>query len=168
MLRGGVTFLADLVRRVRLPLTVDFLAISDYGPSGRARIVSDLDVDIGGRHVLIVEDVVDTGLTLAYLLQVLATRSPASLRICTLLDRRVRRIAEVPLDFVGFEVGDEFLVGYGLDIDQRLRAVPAVLAVHDREALRAAPEAVVAEALGPDALARWEGAGGAQPGDEVR
>lgn len=147
LLHGSAVFLADLVRHIPLPLAVDFLAISKYGDGGRARIVKDLDTDIRDRHVLIVEDVVDTGLRLAYLLQVLAMRSPASLRVCALLDRRVRRIAELPIDWVGFEVGDEFLVGYGLDLDGRLRHVPAVLAVTDPEALAAAPEATVAAAL---------------------
>lgn len=147
VLRGGVFFLADLARHVALPLEIGFMDLADYQQSSRARIVMDLDADIAGRHVLIVEDVIDTGLTLAYLLQVLAAREPASLRICTLLDRAVRRIAELPLDFVGFEVGDEFLVGYGLDLDGRLRNVPAILAVHDPEALRTDPEGIVGRAL---------------------
>lgn len=147
VLKGGVLFLADLVKHVDLPLEVGFLELADYGDGSAARIVLDLDTDIRGRHVLIVEDVVDTGLTLAYLLQVLAARAPASLRICTLLDRAVRRIVDLPLDFVGFEVGDEFLVGYGLDLDGRLRNVPAILAVRDRAALREAPEFHVFAAL---------------------
>ncbi len=148
VLKGGVPFLADLVRGVKLPLEVDFLAISDYGPAGRAAFVKDLERDITGRHVLIVEDIVDTGLTLAYLLRALATRAPASLRVCTLLDRRVRRIAELPLDWVGFEVGDEYLVGYGLDHAERLRNLPAILAVRDRDAFRADPLAAARHALG--------------------
>lgn len=147
VLKGGVIFLSDLVRHVRLPVEIGFLDLADYGESGAARIVMDLDVDIRDRHVLIVEDVIDTGLTLAYLLQVLAARRPASLRLCTLLDRRVRRIAELPLDFVGFEVGDEYLVGYGLDLDGRLRNVPAILAVTDRAALDDDPEGQVRAAL---------------------
>lgn len=156
VLHGGAVFLADLVRAVRLPLMVDFLALSRYGSGRRARILKDLDLDITGRHVLLVEDIVDTGLTLAYLLQALAVRRPASLRVCTLLDRRVRRIAEVPLDFVGFEVGDEFLVGYGLDLDGHLRHVPAILAVRDLDAVRGAPEAAVRAALAAlPATLRW-------------
>jgi hypoxanthine phosphoribosyltransferase len=148
LLHGSAVFLADLVREVPLALTVDFLAITRYEQGGgRARIVKDLDVDIRDRHVLIVEDIVDTGLRMAYLLQVLAMRSPASLRICAFLDRRVRRIAELPLDWVGFEVGDEYLVGYGLDLDGRLRHVPAVLAVPDRDAIAEDPEGAVAAAL---------------------
>jgi hypoxanthine phosphoribosyltransferase len=149
VLNGGVSLLADLIRGIRLPLTVDFLALGRY-EDGAVRIVKDLDGDIAGRHVLVVEDVVDTGLTLAYLLQVLAARRPASLRIATLLDRGVRRIAEVPLDFVGFEVGDEFLVGYGLDLDGRFREVPGILAVTDPAAAAAAGPAA-ARALLADA-----------------
>ncbi len=148
VLKGGTVFLADLVRRIGLPLEIDFLAITSYGETGTARIVKDLDRDIRGRHVLVVEDIVDTGLTLAYLLQVLAARSPASLRICTLLDRSVRRIADLPLDWVGFEVGDEFLVGYGLDAGGRLRNLEAILAVHDRAALARDPEGHARAALG--------------------
>lgn len=147
VLRGGVFFLADLVRRVRVPLEVDFLAISRYDQGRRARIVKDLDLDVAGRHVLLVEDVIDTGLTLAFLLRVLAARDPASLRICALLDRSVRRIADLPLDFVGFEVGDEFLVGYGLDLEGRLRNLPAILAVLDRAAAASDPELLARQAL---------------------
>ena len=147
VLKGGAIFLADLARSIALPLEVDFLAITPYGDGGTARIVKDLDHDIRGRHVLLVEDIVDTGLTLAYLLRVLAERAPASLRVCTLLDRRVRRIAELPLDWVGFAVGDEYLVGYGLDLDGRLRGVPAILAVRDVDVARSDPEGVVAAAL---------------------
>ena len=147
VLKGGVFFLADLVRHVPLDLDLDFLAVSPYGPGGTVRIVKDLELDVAGRHVLVVEDIVDTGLTLAYLLQVLAARGPSSLRVCTLFDRRVRRIADLPLDFVGFEVGDEFLVGYGLDVGQRFRALPLVLAVHDRAAFAADPQAAVAAAI---------------------
>jgi hypoxanthine phosphoribosyltransferase len=140
VLRGGTFFLADLVRRIPLALEVDFLALSPYSAGRTARVIKDLDRDITGRHVLVVEDIVDTGLTLAYLLRTLAAREPASLRVCALLDRSVRRIADVPLDWVGFEVGDEFLVGYGLDVDERVRQVPAVLAVHDVETFREDPE----------------------------
>lgn len=147
VLKGGTFFLADLVRLIGLPLQVDFLAITSYGQGGTARILKDLDWDVAGRHVLLVEDIVDTGLTLAYLLQVIAARAPASLRVCTLLDRSVRRIADLPLDWVGFEVGDEYLVGYGLDLDERLRNVPAVLVVHDRLVAGENPEAQATSAL---------------------
>ena len=132
VLKGGAVFLADLVRSIGLPLEVDFLAVSSYGRGGTVRIVKDLDRDPRGRHLLVVEDIIDTGLTLAYLLAVLAARTPASLRVCTLFDRPVRRIAELPLDFVGFEVGDEYLVGYGLDHDEHYREFRSVFAMLDR------------------------------------
>lgn len=148
VLKGGVTFLADLARLIPLPLEIDLLDISPYREGGTARIVKDLDRDISGRHVLVVEDVVDTGLTLAYVLQVLASRGPASLRVCTLLDRSVRRIAELPLDWVGFEVGDEYLVGYGLDLEGRLRGLPGILAVLDTRAVERDPEGAARAALG--------------------
>ncbi|MGH3440720.1 MAG: hypoxanthine phosphoribosyltransferase [Nitriliruptorales bacterium] len=147
VLKGGVTFLADLVRLLPLPLEVDLLDISPYREGGTAQIIKDLDRDVGGRHVLVVEDVVDTGLTLAYVLQVLAARGPASLRVCTLLDRSVRRIAELPLDWVGFEVGDEYLVGYGLDFEGRLRGLPGILAVLDPRAVESDPEGQARAAL---------------------
>lgn len=151
VLRGGTVFLADLVRRLPLALEVDFLALSPYGSGRTARILKDLDRDVVGRHVLVVEDIVDTGLTLAYLLRTLSARHPASLRVCALLDRSVRRIADLPLDWVGFEVGDEFLVGYGLDLDERLRHLPAILAVADVDTLREDPEGHARTVLGGDA-----------------
>jgi hypoxanthine phosphoribosyltransferase len=163
VLRGGTFFLADLVRRLGLDVEVDFLAMSPYGAGRTARVIKDLDRSIAERHVLVIEDIVDTGLTLTYLLRTLAERRPASLRVCALLDRSVRRIAEVPLDWVGFEVGDEFLVGYGLDINERLRQVPAVLAVADRAGIIDDPEGHAAAAL---ARAGWgrvaSGASGAE------
>ena len=124
VLRGGVVFLADLVRAAAMPCRVDFMAISRFDASedtGVVRIEKDLDLDLSGAHVLVVEDIVDTGLTLTYLLRVLAARGPASLRVCALLDKRARRIVDVPLSYVGFEVPDVFLVGYGLDLDERER-----------------------------------------------
>lgn len=147
VLRGGVVFLADLVRQIGLPVEVDLIAISPYGASGTARFVKDLDEDIAGRHVLIVEDIIDTGLTLAYLIRTLAARRPASLRVCTLLDRSVRRIAEVPLDWVGFEVGDEYLVGYGLDLDGRLRGLDGVFTLADPQVRSDGLETVAARLL---------------------
>ena len=113
VLRGGVVFLADLVRAAAMPCRVDFMAISRFDASedtGVVRIEKDLDLDLSGAHVLVVEDIVDTGLTLTYLLRVLAARGPASLRVCALLDKRARRIVNVPLDYVAFEVPDEFVV----------------------------------------------------------
>jgi hypoxanthine phosphoribosyltransferase len=142
VLRGGVVFLADLVRAAAMPCRVDFMAISRFDASedtGVVRIEKDLDLDLSGAHVLVVEDIVDTGLTLTYLLRVLAARGPASLRVCALLDRRARRIVDVPLSYVGFEVPDVFLVGYGLDLDERERGRRDLLAVDDLEAVRADP-----------------------------
>ena len=142
VLRGGVVFLADLVRAAAMPCRVDFMAISRFDASedtGVVRIEKDLDLDLSGAHVLVVEDIVDTGLTLTYLLRVLATRGPASLRVCALLDKRARRIVDVPLSYVGFEVPDVFLVGYGLDLDERERGRGELLAVDDLEAVRGNP-----------------------------
>jgi hypoxanthine phosphoribosyltransferase len=142
VLRGGVVFLADLVRAAAMPCLVDFMAISRFDASedtGVVRIEKDLELDLSGAHVLVVEDIVDTGLTLTYLLRVLAARGPASLRVCALLDRRARRIVDVPLSYVGFEVPDVFLVGYGLDLDERERGRNEVLAVDHLEAVRADP-----------------------------
>jgi hypoxanthine phosphoribosyltransferase len=135
-------FLADLVRAAAMPCKVDFMAISRFDASeatGVVRIVKDLDLDLSGAHVLVVEDVVDTGLTLTYLLRVLATRRPASLRVCALLDKRARRIVDVPLSYVGFEVPDVFVVGYGLDLDERERGRGEILAVDDLAAVRRDP-----------------------------
>lgn len=141
-------FLADLVRAIdpRIPVEVDFLAISSYAPdTGRVRLVKDLDADVHGRDVVLVEDIVDTGLTLAYVLGELDRRGPRSLAVCALLDKAVRRLLPTPLRFVGFEVGDEFLLGYGLDVDERYRNLDCVLA-GDLDTLRSHPSARV-EAL---------------------
>jgi hypoxanthine phosphoribosyltransferase len=129
ILKGAAVFLADLMRAITIPLTIDFMAISSYGgqgSSGVVRIVKDLDQDITGRHVLVVEDIVDTGLTLGYLLRMLQARNPASLQVCTLLDRSVRRIVDLPIAFRGFEIPDRFVVGYGLDYRQRYRQLPFI------------------------------------------
>jgi hypoxanthine phosphoribosyltransferase len=129
VLKGAVVFLSDLMRAIPMPLAIDFLAISGYGGQGSTgvvRILRDLDQDISGRHVLIVEDIVDTGLTLGYLLRALQARQPASLRVCTLLDRSVRRIVDLPLAFRGFDIPDRFVVGYGLDYHQRYRNLPFI------------------------------------------
>jgi hypoxanthine phosphoribosyltransferase len=142
VLRGGVVFLADLARAAAMPCRIDFMAISRFDASedtGVVRIEKDLDLDVSGAHVLVVEDIVDTGLTLTYLLRVLAARGPASLRVCALLDRRARRIVEVPLSYVGFEVPDVFLVGYGLDLDERERGRRELLALDDLGAVRHDP-----------------------------
>jgi hypoxanthine phosphoribosyltransferase len=129
ILKGAVVFVTDLMRAIALPLTLDFMAISSYGghgTSGVVRIVKDLEQDITGRHVLVVEDIVDTGLTLGYLLRILQARHPLSLQVCTLLDRSVRRIVDLPITFRGFEIPDRFVVGYGLDYQQRYRNLPFI------------------------------------------
>ncbi|MCX8007117.1 MAG: hypoxanthine phosphoribosyltransferase [Coriobacteriia bacterium] len=131
LLRGGLVFLADLCRNIDLDLTLDFMAISSYGTGEAVRIVKDLDDDVAGRHVLVVEDLVDTGLTLHYIVNVLAGRSPASVAVCTLLDRRARRIADVPIAYRGLEIPDVFVVGYGLDLGGRYRNLPYIAVVRD-------------------------------------
>jgi hypoxanthine phosphoribosyltransferase len=144
VLKGSAIFLADLVRTVDLPLSFDFMSISSYGPttetSGRVRIVKDLDRDIGGRDVLIVEDIIDTGLTASYLISTLESRDPASVGICTLLDKSVRRIVPLPIKFSGFDCPDKFVVGYGLDYEQRYRNLGFIVAVNDFSALEADPD----------------------------
>jgi hypoxanthine phosphoribosyltransferase len=132
VLKGGVFFVADLARRLEVPTTLDFLAIASYGadsPIGAVRLTKDLDESITGRHVLIVEDVVDTGLTLGYIHADLQRRGPASLRVCILFDRPHRRLVDLPIDYTGFELPDRFLVGYGLDWRQRYRHLPYVAAL---------------------------------------
>ena len=148
VLKGSVPFLADLVRSMTVSPEVDFLAISAYAPdTGRVRLVKDLECDIAGRDVVIVEDIVDTGLTLTYLLGELARRSPRSLATCALLDKRARRIVPTPLDHVGFEIPDEFVLGYGLDFAGRYRNLDHVVA-GDLAALRDDPGAHVLELYG--------------------
>jgi len=128
VLRGVFCFMADLMRYLTVPADVDFMAISYYGAeSGKAvHVTKDLDLNLEGRHVLLVEDIVDTGMTLSFVLGHLKARSPASLAVCTLLDKRVRRLAEVQLTYVGFEIPDEFLVGYGLDNQEEYRNLPFI------------------------------------------
>lgn len=145
VLKGSVWFLADLLRHTTVPAEVDFLAISSYAPdTGRVRIVKDLDQDICGRPVVLVEDVVDTGLTLTYVLGELARRQPASLEVCALLDKTTRRIVPTPVRFRGFQVEDDFLLGYGLDYSGIYRNLPMVVA-GDLDSLRAEPAAHVSE-----------------------
>ena len=145
VLKGSVMFLADLVRQMDVPVEVDFLAVSSYGEdTGRIRLVMDLSNDISGRPVVLVEDIIDTGLTLTWLLGVLRARGPSSLRVCTLLDKAVRRIVPTPIDYVGFELADDFLLGYGLDFGEVYRNVDRVLA-GDLEALAGARDAYVEE-----------------------
>jgi hypoxanthine phosphoribosyltransferase len=134
VLKGAVVFLADLMRAVDAPCECDFIAVSSYGASTRSsgivRLTKDLSVSIEGRDVLVVEDIVDTGRTLAYLVRNLETRQPRSLRVCALLDKAARREVPVPLDYVGFTIPDEFVVGYGLDYAGLFRNLP-YLAVLD-------------------------------------
>jgi hypoxanthine phosphoribosyltransferase len=127
VLKGAVFFLADLARRIECPVSLDFMAVSSYGSStdssGVVRILKDLDLDMRGRHVLIVEDIIDSGLTLSYLLKNLRSRKPASLEICALLTKPSRRRTEIPCRYVGFEIPDKFVVGYGLDLADHFRTL---------------------------------------------
>ncbi len=129
LLRGAIVFLSDLMRAIDVPVQLDFIGISSYGAStesGAVRLEMDLETDIAGRHVLIVEDIVDTGKTLAYLAETLRARQPASLRICALLDKPERRQVPITVDYVGFEIPDKFVVGYGLDFAEGYRNLPFV------------------------------------------
>ncbi len=135
VLRGVLPFMADLIRAVPIPLAIDFMAISSYGSQtqpGQVRLLKDLDLSIEGRHVLFVEDMVDTGLTLHYLLRLLRERRPASLHVCALFNKPRLRLVNLPLRYVGFELPDRYVVGYGLDYRQRYRNLPyvGVLAAH--------------------------------------
>ncbi|MEA4986797.1 MAG: hypoxanthine phosphoribosyltransferase [Anaerovorax sp.] len=125
ILKGAVLFMTDLIREIDLDVMIDFMSVSSYGAStkssGVVRILKDLDTAIEGKNVLIVEDIVDSGLTLKYLKDYLLGRKPKSLKICTLLDKPARRTADVTADYFGFEVGDQFIVGYGLDYNQKYR-----------------------------------------------
>lgn len=138
VLSGGFIFLADLCRAIALPVTIDLMAVSSYGPgarpSGVVKILKDLDESIAGREVLVIEDIIDTGLTLSYLLRNLEPRAPASLKVCVLLDKPARRIADLPIAYRGFEVPDKFVVGYGLDYRQMYRNLPFI-ATLTKEAL---------------------------------
>ena len=130
VLKGAVLFMVDLAREIKLPLEIDFMATSSYGAStkssGVVRIVKDLDESIEGKHILIVEDIVDSGLTLAYILRMLEARRPASVRVCGLLLKDREREQDVPVDYVGFTIPDAFVVGYGLDFAERYRNLPFI------------------------------------------
>lgn len=130
VLRGAVVFMADLTRAIKVPVAIDFMAVSSYGAgtdsSGVVRILKDLDENIEGRHLLIVEDIIDSGLTLTYLLENLKSRKPASIKLCTLLNKPERRKAEVQIDYNGFTVPDYFVVGYGLDFAEKYRNLPFI------------------------------------------
>ena len=133
ILKGGIIFLSDLVRELDVIHEIDFMSVSSYSSqtesTGVVRILADLSINIEGKDVIIVEDVVDSGLTLDYIRNILEARHPNSLRICTLLDKRAGRKVEVPLDYVGFEIPDEFVIGYGLDYVQRYRNLPYIAAL---------------------------------------
>ncbi len=130
VLKGAVFFMADLMRRIAVPCEIDFMAISSYGAStdssGVVRILKDLDINIEGRHVLIVEDIIDSGLTLSYLLRTLEAREPASLEVCALMTKPERRQIDVDVRYVGFEIPNRFVIGYGLDFAERYRNLPYV------------------------------------------
>ena len=133
VLRGGLFFMADLARAIEAPVTMDFMAVAPYGPGagGVVRVTKDLDDDVRGAVVILVEDVVDTGLTLNYVKNLLEAHGPRSIEVCALLDKQARRIAEVPLAYTGFAAPDRFLVGYGLDVRGRYRELPFVATVRD-------------------------------------
>jgi hypoxanthine phosphoribosyltransferase len=147
VLKGGAIFLADLIRAIDLPVEPHFMAISRYDDAeesmGRVRILLDLEVDLTGRDVLLVEDIVDTGLTLRTLLGVLRARGPASLEVVTLLDKSARRIVPLAPRYVGFDCPDRFVVGYGLDVGERYRNLADILQVDDLPALTADPDVLV-------------------------
>lgn len=143
VLVGSLPFLADLVRAVTIPLEVDFLGLSRFGEGGRIRISLDTAESVAGRHVVIVEDIIDTGLTLTVLRRMLEDRGAASVSTVTLVDKTRRRLVEVPLEYRGFEVGDEYLVGYGLDWKGRYRNLGSLWAVLDLETLVRDPDALI-------------------------
>ncbi len=130
VLKGSIFFTCELAKRITIPVTLDFMSVSSYGDgtesSGVVRINKDLDESIAGKNVLVVEDIVDSGRTLSYLLENLGARNPKSLRLCTLLDKPERRVTDIKVDYTGFEIPDEFVVGYGLDYAQKYRNLPFV------------------------------------------
>ena len=130
VLKGGSFFMCELAKRISVPVSLDFMSVSSYGSdtksSGVVKIVKDLDESLKDKDVVVVEDIVDSGRTLSYLLEMLRDRGPRSLRLCTLLDKPVRRAVEVKVDYTGFQIPDQFVVGYGLDYDQRYRNLPYI------------------------------------------
>jgi hypoxanthine phosphoribosyltransferase len=144
VLKGAVFFLSDLMRHLRVPCEVDFMAVASYGSStdssGIVRILKDLDAPIEGRDVLIVEDIVDSGLTLSYLLRTLRARNPASLEVCALLTKPERRKVDLPIRYVGFEIPNRFAIGYGLDYGERYRNLPYVAVLEDDKGAGNDPE----------------------------
>ena len=136
VLRGSFVFMADLCRAIDLPCTLDFMSVSSYGKgtssSGQVQITKDLSEDISGRHVIVVEDILDSGNTLSYLLKILEHRNPASIRLCTLLDKPDRRVKQVEVHYSGFTIPDAFVVGYGLDYAEKYRNLPDIGVLHPR------------------------------------
>jgi hypoxanthine phosphoribosyltransferase len=130
VLRGGVFFLCELAKRITVPVSLDFMSVSSYGQdtksSGVVKIVKDLDDSLVDKHVIVVEDIVDSGRTLSYLLEMLKDRGPKSMKLCTLLDKPDRRVVDVKVDYTGFQIPDEFVVGYGLDYAQKYRNLPYI------------------------------------------
>ena len=130
ILKGGVFFTCELAKRITVPISLDFMSVSSYGAdtksSGVVKIIKDLDESLEGKDVLIVEDIIDSGRTLAHLVKLLGNRNPKSISICTLLDKPERRVTDVKVDYVGFNIPDEFVVGYGLDYDQKYRNLPFI------------------------------------------
>ena len=155
VLSGSMVFLADLIRRIPIECEADFLGLTKFGEGGRVRVAMDTATNLASRHVLIVEDIVDTGLTLRLLRQMMAERNCASLQTVTLLDRTTRRIVDVPIEYRGFEVGDEFLVGYGLDWQGAFRNLRSLWAILDFASFAADPSALlpIADAARGDRLA---------------
>ena len=137
VLKGGTFFMCELAKRITVPVTLDFMSVSSYGnetkSSGVVRIIKDLDEPIQDKHVIVVEDIVDSGNTLSYLLTILNERGPASLALCTLLDKPERRVVDVAVDYTGFEIPDYFVVGYGLDYAQKYRNLPYIGVVEVEE-----------------------------------
>lgn len=135
VLKGGVFFMCELAKRITIPLSMDFMSVSSYGnekqSSGVVKIVKDLDEALEGKNVIIVEDIIDSGRTLSYLVEILKKRNPKSVKICTLLDKPERRVTDVKVDYVGFNIPDEFVVGYGLDYAQKYRNLPFIGVVEE-------------------------------------
>lgn len=134
VLKGGSFFMCELAKRITVPVSLDFMSVSSYGgdtkSSGVVKIVKDLDESIAGKDVIVIEDIVDSGRTLSYLLEMLSDRKPNSLRLCTLLDKPERRVVDVKVDYTGFEIPDEFVVGYGLDYAEKYRNLPYIGVLH--------------------------------------
>lgn len=135
VLKGSFVFMADLIRQLDMPLDLDFVKLSSYGAgtksSGKVRIMHGLDIPVKGRHVLVIEDIIDTGITISFLLRYLRRKKPASLKLCALADKPSRRKVPIPIDYLGLTVPDKFVIGYGLDLDQKFRNLPDICVLED-------------------------------------